>query len=452
MKPNLRIGLFYLTAILSLANCDRFPRDNPIDPANTNEEKPEIALVEQPTIDDALEYDGWNNRNGMAEPGETVRFMVELMNRGGKTATGVSASISSASDCVFSAAVRGTIGNRAPYGDIEPGEISPLPDVASSFYYEVVLSTDECVGVDTVRLSLNARDSTAKSWEIPLELEIERGDADFEIAQDGIRIEDDLALSACNNNNRRIERGEKIHLVIPIRNTAVNSYARNVSARLTSSASECIRFPEGDEDQSKRLAYGDIAPGALSRATDQPDYFVVETLKDTCPVEGQQQLSMLIEDVSDRSRELPFGMTFFRSDVNIAYYSHSIDDSPVYLESNDDDGEADPGEVVRFAVVLVNNGRTLARSVDLVVDNEQDLPSCISRLSIRGADLESLSYGDIEPDTRSVSQADGGYLEVVLSQEQCSGEYGEEIVLRAMDGCRSEWEIRVPLTTYLSAS
>lgn len=458
MKSKICIESLFLLSLFTFASCDRFPRDNPIDPVNSTVTEAEIILDEEPQIDDALEYDVRNNGNGEIEPGETIRFVAELANEGQETAVGVTATISSTNPCVLSSTVRSASGRIARYGDIEPGHTGPSPELIGSFYYEVVFSSSECSAGDAIVFSLEVEDEDDRTWDIPIEFDIVESDANIEIVQERITTRDDITedieVPSCNNGNQEIERGETVHLDIPIQNTG-NSVARGLRAKLVSRSPGCVVFPEGEGETSETLSYGDIKPGLWSNAlgiqrADSPAYFVVETNVDGCPRQGNLDFRMVVEDVSNRTWELSVTRPLNLRDVNVVYYDDFIDDSPAIRPENDDYGDADPGERFYLDIQLENQGHDLVPSITLG-EGDQERPTCVDDLLFRNATMSRLTYGNISPDQRLTPVA--GILEVVLSEENCESGDEFELVFEARDGCKTElaevehtWEIRVPIT------
>jgi hypothetical protein len=452
MKSIIRIEPLLFLFFLVFVSCDRFPRDNPIDPANIDggesDRGPAIVLAEQPTIDDALEYDEWNNRNGVVEPGETIRFVAELMNKGDETARNVAADISSTSSCVVSSTVRSTVVGSARYGDIESGRTGPSFETAGSFSYEVVFSTTECSVGDTVEISLEVRDDSDNHWDIPLEFEIVESDANIEIVLDEIDIKDDKALSDCNNSDSDIERGETVQITIPIRNTG-DSLARGLHARLLSQSTNCVVFPQGIGDTSESLFYGDLRPGRSSQpfdadAPDDPAYFTLEADVDIdgCEAEGDLVFRMVVEDVSNRTWEVPLTINRLVERSNeITYRSVVFDDNPEFGNGNGN-GVAELGETFHLTIDLVNHGQDLACSIALRVDPNQNRPSCITTQNFNRLRATLLSYGDIESGFDQPLDLDDLYFEVVLSRDGC-----EKLNLKfiATDGCGVETDIIVPI-------
>ncbi len=439
MKSIIRIELLSFFSFYILASCDRFPRDNPIDPANTTGGQAEIVLAEEPMIDDALEYDEQNNRNGVVEPGETIRFVAELRNAGDETANDVTATLSSTNPCVLSSMVRSVSGNRAYYGDIDSGREGPSSEQAGTFYYEVVFSSTECAAGDTVALLLEVEDETGQTEDIPLEFEINESDLRIEIV-DWFR-NDTYPNEDCNIDNDYFEIGETVQLDIRIRNIG-SSLARSVQARLLWVTSGCVRFPRGEEGKSEWLSYGDIRPES-SKAADQSAAFEVQTSIDECSV-GDLDLELEVKDASEHFSAQPLrllveGISLRQPDVVLSGSVSSVDDDPAYSEANDGDNNADPGETIRLDVNFKNEGSDTVRSVRFELDNERK-PSCISKWFVLNENQDPLEEDQLNPN----ESLTGWTLVVDLSEEDC--ERDVDLTFTATDDCGRKWPIEIPLS------
>ena len=436
-------------AVALLASCDRYPRDNPIDPVNQPEnrdggaadsgllEPPSLSIFSEVSVDDDPQAYPLNNGNGRIEPGESVFLSIRLINHGQTVANGVTAIVTSESDCVLSTHVQGTRGAPAPYGDIEPGQVSPSD--GAPFSFEIGFSPTGCVAGDDVPFTLEATDETGESWELEFDVPISQSDADLSI--EGFTIADDLSDSPYNNGNQSIEPGERVHLRVFVKNSG-NSLARGVRATIASE-SACVTSTRVQGTQGAPFPYGDIAPGVTKPDVGQrvSAFFEIVFSPESCAPDDEVPLLLPASDASTRQWELPFPVTVVRTTAEIVYYRHTVDDSPTLLETNDGDGRVDPAETVRFFVRLRNSGSSTARQVTLGVAENQ--PPCVSQVRIETTSGR-ITHGDMLAGSSTALPTGGNYVEATFT-DTCSSGRAVTLNLVAEDYSGNTWPVDLPV-------
>jgi len=249
-------------------------------------------------ITDATGASPRNNGNGRAEPGETLRMNVTLRNAGGSTARGVSATLLATGAC---ATVQTTTRGALNFGSIEPGATA-TNNAGFGEQFEVTLSPTACMSGTPESLTVQVRDASGASWNLPFQLPIVASDAAISYVSN--TITDPSSLSGRNNGNGRAEPGETLRMNVTLRN-AGGSTARGVSATLLATGA-CATVQTTTRGA---LNFGSIEPGAT--ATNNAGFgeqFEV-TLSPTACVSGSSLgLTVQARDASGSSWPLPFSL------------------------------------------------------------------------------------------------------------------------------------------------
>ena len=470
-----RVRGLWLTALIALlGGCDRYPRDNPFDPAN-NPDNPDggreggvsgdagsdglviddldgaapdgadggdglVIFSEEISIDDDPKANPLNNGNGKVDPGEQISLSVRLINRGRTVASGVTALVSSESDCVLSTQAKGTRGqrvHRAPYGDIAPGQVSPSGNPSVGFEIGFSPNPTICVEGAEVLFTLEATDESGQNWELKFNLSIAKNNVVLSIVE--VSVADDLYDSLYNNDNQRIEPGEIVHLRLFLKNEG-NSIARGVQGTL-SSKSACVVSAQIRGTDGAPFPYGDIHPGVTQPKQGTSIYYEVLFSPEACAPGDTVELLLTVWDASSRQWNLTRKLKVYRTDAAIEYNRHTVDDRPAFLETNNGDGLVDPGEVVHLFVRLRNSGTSTAREVTLGVSELQ--PSCISQARIQ-TDSGRIAYGDVLAQNPSVRPSGNNFVEVHFTTACASGET-VALNLVAEDYPGNTWPVELPV-------
>lgn len=299
-----RAGLLCVLALVALG-CDRFPRDNPVDPEGSGALMVEVN-ERGPVVSDLNSVAASNNENGAAEAGETVSLIVPLdvvWASSGLTGTITAEVAEDASDaakaCILAVVAQGMVGNQLLVS-FPAARNQPQPVLAGPI--QVALASD-CEPGTVLELVLQLTvTQNGEDIRLPFELTVaEPGDGPTMTAIEVADPSQGTTL-AMGNGDGILDPGEGVILAPTLENRTA-ALLPNIVLRVKSVPRDCFETVQVNGVVTAVMNFGTLVPG---QPTTSPDLLLASVASD-CAAGDNATLAFDAVDAAGRTWELSFG-------------------------------------------------------------------------------------------------------------------------------------------------
>lgn len=299
------LGLAVLVAgVLAVGACDRFPRDNPLDPEGSG-----VLIVERGDSDLAIadlnSVAPANNENGAVEAGETVFVTVPLEVR--SAPTGLTGTITAevdedasdeVMDCVIAVTTQGMIGSQLLVA-LPATDSRPQPLLAGPV--RVVIASDCPVDTDIDLVLLLNVTQTGESYTLPFSFTIAEAGPGPTLSSVEVADPSRGSAVALGNGDGRLDPGE-IVILLPTLENATPALLPGLTARVKSGGRECFDSVQINGVTGGMTTFGNLLPG--QRAT--PADLLTAEVAASCEDGDDASLEFEVSDAAGRTWTLPF--------------------------------------------------------------------------------------------------------------------------------------------------
>lgn len=271
--------LLTVAAALIGIGCDRFPRDNPIDPGARGDLVVVLGAGESTDpdndpilVNDSQDISRFNNGNQVVETRETLELTIPLSIMRSSGELSAAATLETKSSCVAG------IETKIPVEISFPRTTGSTSSELSAGPFEVVMGDSEACSADeeidfVLKLRLIQEDITL---EVPFELRMRERDGMVTVKQ--VVIDDEES-----DRQGDLDPGEKVGLYITLENEGV--LLREVEGYVSEGGLSCVARVRIGGSPTGRLQFFDILPNETSIAQGTLELTADSTCNSTRPVE-----------------------------------------------------------------------------------------------------------------------------------------------------------------------